>query len=56
MASFVLSTAIFVMPYDHKHGPHHFELANEKERSLRMATLLGFNWDLRNGMVFKRRA
>jgi len=45
MASSVLLAAISVMPYDHKHGAHHFELENEKERSLRMASLLGFSLD-----------
>ena len=48
MESSVLLTAIFVMPYDHKHGAHHFELENEKERSLRMASILGFSLDPKN--------
>lgn len=48
MASAVLLAAISVMPYDHKHkhGAHHFELKNEEERSLRMASLLGFSCNL----------
>ena len=45
MASSVLLASISVMPYDQKHGAHHFELENEKERSLRMASLLGFSLD-----------
>ena len=48
MASSVFLTAISVIPYDHKHGAHHFELENEKERSLRMASLLGFSLDPKN--------
>ena len=48
MASSLLLAAISVMPYDHKHGAHHFELENEKERSLRMASLLGFSLDPKN--------
>jgi translation initiation factor 3 subunit A len=45
MASSVLLAAISVTPYDHKHGAHHFELESEKERSLRMTSLLGFSLD-----------
>ena len=45
MASSLLLAAISVMPYDHKHGAHHFELENEKERSLIMSSLLGFSLD-----------
>ena len=48
MASSVLSATISVMPYDHKHGAHHFELENEKERSLRMDIFLGFSLDPKN--------
>jgi len=43
MASSVLLAAISVLPYDHLHGAHHFELENEKQRSLRMASLLAFS-------------
>jgi translation initiation factor 3 subunit A len=45
MASSVLLAAISVMPYDHKHGAHNFELENDKERSLRITSLLGFSLD-----------
>ena len=45
MESYILLAAISIMPYDYKHGDHHFELENEKERSLRMASLLGFSLD-----------
>ncbi|KAL4178662.1 hypothetical protein AMTRI_Chr13g116200 [Amborella trichopoda] len=45
MASSVLLAALSVTPYDHKHGAAHFELENEKDRSLRIASLLGFNLD-----------
>ena len=45
MASSVLLASISIMPYDYKHGAHHFELENEKERSLRITSLLGFSLD-----------
>lgn len=45
MASSVLLAAISVTPYDHRHGAPHFEIENEKERSLKMASLLGFSLD-----------
>ena len=47
MESSVFFTTISIMPYDHKHGAHHFQLENEKEMSLRMATFLGFSWILK---------
>ena len=45
MASSVLLATISIMPYDYKHGDHHFELDNEKESISRMACLLGFSLD-----------
>ena len=48
MASFVLLATISIMPYDYKHGDHHFELDNEKERSSRMASILQFSLDSKN--------
>ena len=45
MVSSRLLDAISIMPYDYKHGAHHFELENEKERNLRMAGILGFSLD-----------
>ena len=45
MASFLLLASISIIPYDYKHGDHHFELQNEKERSSRMVSLLGFSLD-----------
>lgn len=54
-SSSVFLAAISIMCYDHKHGAHHFELENEKERSLKMANLLGFSLDFKrktSGRVF----
>ena len=45
MASSVLLASISIMPYDYKHGAHHFKLENEKQRISRMASLLGFSLD-----------
>ncbi|XP_058107148.1 eukaryotic translation initiation factor 3 subunit A isoform X2 [Magnolia sinica] len=45
IASSVLLAALSVTPYDHKHGASHLELENEKERNLRMASLIGFSLD-----------
>ena len=45
MESSVLLAAISIIPYDYKHGAHHFELENEKVRSSRMASILGFSLD-----------
>nr|AIZ68197.1 eukaryotic translation initiation factor 3 subunit A-like protein [Albuca bracteata] len=45
IASSVLLAALSVTPYDHKHGASHLELENEKERNLRMASLIGFTPD-----------
>ncbi|KAJ6826064.1 eukaryotic translation initiation factor 3 subunit A-like [Iris pallida] len=42
IASSVLLAALSVTPYDHKHGASHLELENEKERNLRMSSLIGF--------------
>lgn len=46
MASSVLLAAISVIPYDHKHGAHHFELENE-QGNLRMASRLDLVWILK---------
>ncbi|XP_042478901.1 eukaryotic translation initiation factor 3 subunit A-like [Macadamia integrifolia] len=45
IASSVVLAALSVTPYDHMHGASHLELENEKERNLRMASLIGFNLD-----------
>ncbi|ONK78418.1 uncharacterized protein A4U43_C02F18560 [Asparagus officinalis] len=45
IASSVLLAALAVTPYDHKHGASHLEIENEKERNLRMSSLIGFNLD-----------
>ena len=45
MSSYVLLVSISIIPYDYKHGAHHSELENEKERSSRMAIILGFSLD-----------
>lgn len=45
IASSVLLAALSVTPYNHKHGASHLELENEKERNLRTASLIGFNFD-----------
>ena len=45
IASSVLLAALSVNPFDHKHGASHLELENEKERNLRMASLIGFTPD-----------
>ncbi|KAK9148515.1 hypothetical protein Scep_007272 [Stephania cephalantha] len=45
IASSVVLAALAVTPYDHMHGASHMELEKEKERNLRMASLIGFNLD-----------
>ncbi|XP_077214480.1 eukaryotic translation initiation factor 3 subunit A-like [Tasmannia lanceolata] len=45
IASSVLLAALAVPPYDHMYGASHLELENEKERNLRMASLIGFSLD-----------
>ncbi|KAG0494504.1 hypothetical protein HPP92_005498 [Vanilla planifolia] len=45
LASSVLLAALSVTPYDHLHGSSHVEIENEKERNLRMASLISFNVD-----------
>ncbi|XP_010259909.1 PREDICTED: eukaryotic translation initiation factor 3 subunit A [Nelumbo nucifera] len=45
IASSVVLAALSVTPYDLTHGASHLELENEKERNLRMASLIGFNLD-----------
>ncbi|KAJ4950931.1 hypothetical protein NE237_027763 [Protea cynaroides] len=45
LASSVVLAALSVTPYDQTHGASHLELENEKERNLRMASLIGFNLD-----------
>ncbi|KAI0495813.1 hypothetical protein KFK09_022118 [Dendrobium nobile] len=47
IASSVLLSALSVTPYDHHCGSSHLEVENEKERNLRMASLIGFNIDPR---------
>ncbi|PKU82417.1 Eukaryotic translation initiation factor 3 subunit A [Dendrobium catenatum] len=49
LASSVLLAAISVTPYDHHHGASHVELENEKERNMRMSSLIGFNVDPKRG-------
>ena len=45
IASSVLLAALSVVPYDSKHGASHLELENERERNLRMASLINFYVD-----------
>eukprot|EP00262_Sarcandra_glabra_P011006 TRINITY_DN2670_c0_g1_i1.p1 TRINITY_DN2670_c0_g1~~TRINITY_DN2670_c0_g1_i1.p1 ORF type:complete len:1017 (-),score=219.66 TRINITY_DN2670_c0_g1_i1:176-3064(-) len=45
IASSVLLAALSVTPYDYKHGASHLELEHEKDRNLRMASLIGFSLD-----------
>ncbi|KAJ4975686.1 hypothetical protein NE237_000792 [Protea cynaroides] len=45
IASSVVLAALSVTPYGHTHGASHLELENEKERNLRVASLIGFNLD-----------
>ncbi|XP_020591275.1 eukaryotic translation initiation factor 3 subunit A [Phalaenopsis equestris] len=45
IASSVLLSALSVTPYDHFRGSSHMEVENEKDRNLRMASLIGFNID-----------
>ncbi|XP_042469824.1 eukaryotic translation initiation factor 3 subunit A-like [Zingiber officinale] len=45
IASSVLLAALSVAPYDQKHGASHLELENEKERNLRMTSLVNFTLD-----------
>ncbi|XP_043699412.1 eukaryotic translation initiation factor 3 subunit A-like [Telopea speciosissima] len=45
IASSVVLAALSVTPYDHMYGASHLELENEKEKNLRMASLIGFNLD-----------
>ncbi|XP_064998794.1 eukaryotic translation initiation factor 3 subunit A-like [Musa acuminata AAA Group] len=45
IASSVLLAALSVTPYDQKHGASHLELENDKERNLRMASLINFTLD-----------
>lgn len=42
IASSVLLAALAVTPYDHSYGSSHLELENEKERNLRMTSLISF--------------
>ncbi|NP_001311594.1 eukaryotic translation initiation factor 3 subunit A [Nicotiana tabacum] len=42
IASSVVLAALSVPPYDQSYGASHLELENEKERSLRVANLIGF--------------
>lgn len=43
IASSVVLAALSILPFDRSHGASHLELENEKERSLRMSNLIGFN-------------
>ncbi|VFQ85842.1 unnamed protein product [Cuscuta campestris] len=43
IASSVVLAALSVPPYDHLYGASHLELENEKERSFRLANLIGFD-------------
>lgn len=43
IASSVVLAALSVPPYDRSYGASHLELENEKERSLRVANLIGFD-------------
>ncbi|URD75812.1 hypothetical protein MUK42_10299 [Musa troglodytarum] len=45
IASSVLLAALSVTPYDQKHGASHLELENDKDRNLRMASLINFTLD-----------
>ncbi|KAF5202802.1 Eukaryotic translation initiation factor 3 subunit a [Thalictrum thalictroides] len=45
IASSIVLAALSVVPFDHMRGASHMELQNEKERNLRMASLIGFNLD-----------
>ncbi|XP_042520473.1 eukaryotic translation initiation factor 3 subunit A-like [Macadamia integrifolia] len=45
IASSVVLAALSVTPYAHTHGASHLELENEKDRNLRMASLIGFSLD-----------
>lgn len=45
IASSVVLAALAVLPYDSTNGMSHMEFENEKERSLRMTNLIGFNID-----------
>ncbi|PKA45951.1 Eukaryotic translation initiation factor 3 subunit A [Apostasia shenzhenica] len=45
IASSVLLATLSVTPYDHHRGASHLELENEKERNLRMSSLINFTVD-----------
>lgn len=45
IASAVLLAALSVSPFDTLYGASHLELENEKERNLRIASLIGFSLD-----------
>ncbi|KAL3536377.1 hypothetical protein ACH5RR_004838 [Cinchona calisaya] len=48
IASSVVLAALSVPPYDQSHGASHLELENEKERNLKVASLIGFDVELRS--------
>ncbi|WMV52290.1 hypothetical protein MTR67_045675 [Solanum verrucosum] len=48
IASSVVLAALSVSPYDKLYGASHLELENEKERSLRVANLIGFDVEPRS--------
>ncbi|CAI9098188.1 OLC1v1034796C3 [Oldenlandia corymbosa var. corymbosa] len=48
IASSVVLAALSVPPYDHSHGVSHLELEHEKERNLKIASLIGFDVEPRS--------
>lgn len=49
MASSVLLATLAIPPYDKRHGAAQYEIEMEKERNVRMASLLCFTVDARRG-------
>lgn len=45
IANSVLLAALLVLPYDHSCGASRVQLENEKDKNLKMASLIGFNVD-----------
>ena len=48
IASSVVLAVLSVPPYDHSHGVSHLELENDKERNLKVASLIGFDVEPRS--------
>ncbi|KAL3531838.1 hypothetical protein ACH5RR_005359 [Cinchona calisaya] len=48
IASSVVLAALSVPPYDYSHGVSHLELEHEKERNLKVASLIGFDVEPRS--------